>query len=305
MSLDGDEAAFAGVTRRLGGRLLAHRPLTGGVSARVERLDIEHDDGRVRAVVFRQPKAAEWKTAAGEDGTRREYDLLGALHARGIPVPRPLLLDLSQEVFARSYFVMEHLDGSPELVDVPDALLRMADLLARVHGIDPGSVPELPAREDPVAGLLEFLPAEHEALRAVLKHEPPRLAPRRSVLHGDYWPGNLLWRGRELVALIDWEDAAIGDPLSDVACCRLELRYKHGADAAERFTGLYATCSGSDVRELPVWDAYVAAAALAFMGQWGLPATREAHMRNEARVSLQTAATELVGRASSRNPAPY
>jgi aminoglycoside phosphotransferase (APT) family kinase protein len=37
------------------------------------------------------------------------------------------------------------------------------------------------------------------------------------LLHGDFWPGNALWRDGALVAILDWEDAAIGDPLADVA----------------------------------------------------------------------------------------
>jgi aminoglycoside phosphotransferase (APT) family kinase protein len=36
-----------------------------------------------------------------------------------------------------------------------------------------------------------------------------------SLLHGDYWPDNTLWRDGRLVCVIDWEDAALGDPLAD------------------------------------------------------------------------------------------
>jgi aminoglycoside phosphotransferase (APT) family kinase protein len=168
-------------------------------------------------------------------------------------------------------------------------------VLADVHRVPLANAPPLPEREDPIAGLLEFLPAAHEALRAKLLRDPPRLTIRRSMLHGDFWPGNLLWRGRELVGLLDWEDAALGDPLSDVACCRLELRYKHGPDAAERFTEQYASRARMAVDELPVWNAYVAAAALTSMGQWGLEPTLLAHMRDEAQAALRTAADRLQG----------
>jgi aminoglycoside phosphotransferase (APT) family kinase protein len=37
------------------------------------------------------------------------------------------------------------------------------------------------------------------------------------VLHGDYWPGNVLWRDGRLVGVIGWEEAAFGDPLADLA----------------------------------------------------------------------------------------
>lgn len=288
-----DHSVFASIARRLGGRLLRHAPLTGGVSARVEVLEIEQADQSIRKVVFRQPGAAQWKLP-GEDTTRREHDLLANLHARGLRVPLPLLLDTSGELYARSFFVMEFIEGSREVVDLPDALVRMADSLAEVHRVPLEAAGPLPDREDPVAGLLEWLPVEHEGLRAKLLRDPPGLRARRTLLHGDYWPGNMLWRGRELVALLDWEDAALGDPLSDVACCRLELRYKHGALAAERFTERYASRAGLAVSELPLWDAYVAAAGLAHMGMWGLDAGLEAHMRGEAQRALGSAAAALL-----------
>lgn len=292
MSTVPDDAVFEEVARRLGGRLLRHDPLAGGVSARVEALDLVLADGETRRVVLRLPGAAAWKAQAA-DTTRREFELLEWLHARGLPVPRPLLLDLSRAVSARPFFVMEHVEGGREIADVSDALPRVAELLARVHGLPLEDVPPLPEREDPVAGLLEFLPPGHDALRARLVDDPPRLSPRRALLHGDYWPGNLLWRERELVGLIDWEDAALGDPLSDVACCRLELRYKYGHEAAGAFTARYAGRVAWDLGELPLWDAYVSAAALSSMGHWGLDPALEAHMRQEAEASLREASEGL------------
>ena len=295
MTSRADASVFTSIAERLAGRLRAHRPLTGGVSAQVEALELELSEGRVQNVVFRQPGAAEWKTGS-IDTARREHDLLAFLHARGLPVPRPLLLDLSCTLVPRGYFVMEFIDGTPEVTDVADAVVRMADLLAEVHHLTLEGAPSLPEREDPIAGLLEFLPAEHDALRAGLLSRPPALGTRRNLLHGDYWPANLLWRGSELVGVLDWEDAAIGDPLSDVACCRLELRYKHGAEAPQRFTERYAHSTRCELGELAVWDAYVAAAALAFMRQWGLPAAREAHMRSVAQASLRAAADAMLSR---------
>ena len=85
----------------------------------------------------------------------------------------------------------------------------------------------------------------------------------------------------------------MGDPLSDVACCRLELRYLRGASGSEAFTRAYAESTSRDVGELPIWDAYVSAAALSSMSQWGLPAEREAHMRREAEAFLGEAIRKL------------
>lgn len=273
----------------LGGALLGHEPLVGGVSARVTALDLATPEGTRLRVVVREPGVAEWK-GPGRQTARREFDLLGHLHRAGLPVPRPLLI---AEDGQQPFFVMEFVEGTRDLpARGPES---MAHALADIHAFPLEEVPPLPEREDPIAGLPEFLGPDRAELRERLAAHPIVLRPRRTLLHGDYWPGNVLWLHGEVVALLDWEDAALGDPLSDVACCRLELRYVVGALGADRFTREYARRSRRDLQELPVWDAYVAAAALASMGQWGLPAEREARMRREAEASLTEATAGIEG----------
>lgn len=36
------------------------------------------------------------------------------------------------------------------------------------------------------------------------------------LVHGDFKVGNLMWRDRAVVALLDWELAALGDPTQDI-----------------------------------------------------------------------------------------
>ena len=113
------------------------------------------------------------------------------------------------------------------------------------------------------------------------------------LLHGDFWPGNLLWRDGRLVAILDWEDAALGDPLSDVAGCRLELLWKHGSAARDRFTSSYARKHPVDTRRLALWEVYVGLAAAHFMGGWGLEPLREAEMRSKALDFVRKAGSSL------------
>jgi Ser/Thr protein kinase RdoA (MazF antagonist) len=49
-----------------------------------------------------------------------------------------------------------------------------------------------------------------------------RARPRRQVLHGDYYPGNLLARGNDLVAVLDWDEAYAGLPESELAVAAWE-----------------------------------------------------------------------------------
>jgi len=74
------------------------------------------------------------------------------------------------------------------------------------------------------------------------------------LLHGDFWPGNILWEGGKLIAPIDWEDAATGDPLHDVAVSRQELAFAFDLAAAEAFTEAYTAITDLDWTDLPLWD---------------------------------------------------
>jgi aminoglycoside phosphotransferase (APT) family kinase protein len=78
------------------------------------------------------------------------------------------------------------------------------------------------------------------------------------LLHGDFWPGNILWHNGSLAAVIDWEDAALGDPLADLAIARLDLHWIFGAAAMHIFTAKYLSQNKIDIYALPRWDLYAA-----------------------------------------------
>ena len=57
-------------------------------------------------------------------------------------------------------------------------------------------------------------------------HVPPERPP--SLVHGDYHYGNMLFRGHEVAAVLDWEIAEIGQPLLDLGClCIIAIRRKY------------------------------------------------------------------------------
>lgn len=278
-----------------GARLTAVNRLTGGVSADVFRLDAATADGGAASLVLR----AHGRSHAGH-AAELEFQLQRALHRGGIPVPEPLLVDVSGELLPDPYLIMTFIDATSEVPGGRTAayLARMAALLASIHDMPLDGLPALPARNDPLPEVFDFLPegARWDALRSHLRGcedsaytGPPRL------LHGDFWPENVLWRQDAVVAVLDWEDAAFGDPLSDVACARLELRYRFGRDGMQRFTDAYAAHRPLDGPRLALWQIYVAAAAQKYMGKWGLDPDREAHMRREALASIAEAGAELMG----------
>jgi aminoglycoside phosphotransferase (APT) family kinase protein len=167
-------------------------------------------------------------------------------------------------------------------------------------------LPDLPLRVDPLPELFDYLPssADGQTLREALSHAgDSAYGGPRALLHGDFWPGNLLWRDGRLVAILDWEDAALGDPACDVAGCRLELLWKYGSITVARFTERYARRRPIDARRLAWWEVFVAAAGARFMGEWGLPPEQEARMRAQAEQVVRAATSTLLRLpAATRTP---
>ena len=286
-----------------GGQLVGMFELTGGVSANVLGLEIATSAGGRRRVVFRQHRSADFKQH-GQTVTVTEYGVLAALHREGLAVPEPYLYDDSGAVTA-PYLIIDWVDGSTELApdDLPAALDQMAQFLVRLHSLDPSSLqlPGLEPIEDPLAAVVPYLPsteAGHHA-RAMLGSGALRRGVNRCVLlHGDYWPGNVIWQDGRLVAVIDWEDARLGDPLADLATARVELLCRYGDDAMERFTDQYLAAHHDTIGplrldSLALWELYVSAAALATMGDWGLEPAEEAQRRRRTERFFDRAARQL------------
>ena len=291
-----DADAFSIIARRVapGGRLARRWSLKGGVSARVEALEIVMPDASTRRVVVRQHGAAHWKSLE-DDVTRTEHALLVALHRAGMAVPAPLMIDSSREVLPSPYLVQEYVEGTTELAPaaLACALPQMASFLARLHTLHPDALElSLPTREEPTASTLQYLPANDEGDRiraALAAHGPLAPVSRPSLLHGDFWPGNVLFHEGRLAAVIDWEDAAWGDALCDLAGARVELLWRHGEEAVETFTAHYLSAAPQDCTRLPYWELYVASAGLAYMGEWGLDPAVEAAMRARSVAFLERA----------------
>lgn len=110
--------------------------------------------------------------------------------------------------------------------------------------------------------------------------------PRRNapvLLHGDFWPGNILWKNGQLAAVIDWEDAALGDPLADLAMSRLEILWAFGIDAMHRFTRQYQSMTTIDFTDLPYRDLCAALWTIPQISGWGLDEATERTMRERHR----------------------
>ncbi len=219
---------------------LSARFLAGGKS----NLTYEVTDGTTARVV-RRPPLGHVQATAHDMG--REHTVMSALAGTAVPVPQMFAMCRDTEVLGAEFYVMELVRGTPyrtadQLAALgPEATGRLAgamvDVLAALHQVDPGSVGleelgrpqgflerqvrrwarqlegsasrDLPDADTLVARLRENVPdGDAEAVRA-------------GIVHGDYRLDNLLADpdrvGEEVLAVVDWEMATLGDPLTDVA----------------------------------------------------------------------------------------
>ncbi|HYN89206.1 MAG TPA: phosphotransferase [Ardenticatenaceae bacterium] len=290
-------------------RLLRAWELKGGVSARVTALEIERPDGHRKKLVVRQHGDADLRQ--NPRVAADEFKLLQILQSAGLPAPAPYHLDESGEVFSTPYVVVEYIEGEPVFASSGegDLVRELAAHLARIHNMDCSALDLsfLPRQEDRCAAALRERPAEVDAsldegrIRDALESVWP--LPRRNksvLLHGDFWPGNILWRDGQLVGIIDWEDAALGEPLSDLANSRLEILWAFGSDAMLSFTERYSSLTGIDLTNLPYWDLWAALRPIPKLGDWGVDAVVEQAMREGLRSFIAQALEDAAAHPSGK-----
>lgn len=272
-------------------RLLRAFPLTGGISAQVTALEVALPDGQIQTWVHRRHGAAD--LIANPAVATMEYHLLKSLHTQGVPVPMPYLLDTSGDLFDQPYVVMEYIEGESDFnpSNAASYIDQCAAMLVAIHRVSLRNheLPPLPRIAERVAHLISqhSTHPDHtlgeKSIRAALATFGP-LTPRNAsvLLHGDYWPGNWLWRDGQLVAIIDWEDAAIGDPLADIANARLELFWALGESAPESFVAAYqAYIPTLDLTHLPYWDLVAALRPCGVFDSWSADKMVRERMRDQ------------------------
>jgi aminoglycoside phosphotransferase (APT) family kinase protein len=265
--------------------LLRCWPLAGGVSAQTVAMELRRGDGRTIQVVVRQHGEADRRR--NPDVAAAEFRLLGLLQEAGLPAPRPLYLDRSGEALGTPCIVVEFIAGENGRTAASGAegARQLADNLAALHRVHWATVDLSFLPEKRCTGM----PGEGAAGASTGEQRNPPV-----LLHGDYWPGNTLWRAGRLVAILDWEDAAVGDPLADVANARLEILWAWGAAAMEAFTRHYrAAMPGVDFTGLPHWDLCAGRRLAPHIGEWGLGREVEERMRQGYRWFVRQAISKM------------
>lgn len=283
-------------------KLLLVWNLQGGVSAQTTALEFELRGHRKKAVV-RQYGEANLKS--NSHIAMDELKLLNMLQVAGISVPKPYFADESANILPTPYIVIEFIEGRTlnEPADLRNCVRQMGDVLAKIHSykFSKDDLSFLPIQEHVVAEQIAKRPAKlddslsESLIRDALDQVWPPLQENKSVLlHGDFWPGNIMWNEDQIVAVIDWEDAGYGDPLSDFANARLEILMFFGIEAMNEFTRHYRSSMVSlEYTNLPYWDLCAALRPAGRMSGFGLDRDTLKEFRDRHKLFVEQALNRL------------
>ena len=224
------EAYLQGTWKRPALRVTAVVPIPTGHSGFTYFIDTEEGARRDRYVLRLPPPGAR---ASGPADVVRQGRIMAALNRGGLPVPAVPAITSEPVIDGRPLVLMAAVAG--ERIETagpkhPGTAIAAAAItvLKRLHAVAPG---ETGIGDEPPVGLeaemmrwhwlMERAPEElttraHE-LGGLLANQRPAERPP-TLVHGDYHLGNMLFSGAEVVAVLDWEIAQIGQPLLDLGC---------------------------------------------------------------------------------------
>jgi aminoglycoside phosphotransferase (APT) family kinase protein len=212
--------------------------ITAGASSELFRLE---RGGHTS--VLRRPATGLQNPDAFNRIMLREHQVLTALDRTDVPHPRPLAVCDDPTVLGACFYVMEWVDGFTPKDPLPppfdadaaarrglglglvDALADLANVDWRAIGLGEFGKPEgFLERQVPrwLSQLASYrvrdLPGLDAVARWLEKNVPPMSPP--AIMHGDYQFINVMFHHgapARLAAIVDWEQATIGDPLLDLA----------------------------------------------------------------------------------------
>lgn len=222
----------------------------------------------------------------------REYRVISALQGTGVPVAGAVALCEDKAVLGAHFYLMGFVDGvvldqPPVLAGLSPAAATRAcellmDTLVELHELDPAAV-GLADFGRPEGFLARQVRRWHGQWQASETQPRPELAqtvelltntmPEQSapsIVHGDYRLTNVMFAPSmdRIAAVVDWEMATLGDPLTDVGLLVVYQTLAADSDTvmplmqpeagfltAEQMVARYADRSPRDLRDL---DWYVA-----------------------------------------------
>ena len=195
-----------------------------------------------RSYVMRSKPGPAARLLPSAHAIEREFRVMRALGASGVPVARMHLLCDDEAVIGRAFYVMEYVDGRvlwdqslPGMTNAERAAIydEMNRVIALLHAVDidaagladygkPGNYFERQIgrwSKQYVASVTEPIAAMDSLMQWLPAHVPPgaRDESQTAIVHGDFRLDNLIFHPREprVLAVLDWELSTLGHPLGD------------------------------------------------------------------------------------------
>ena len=253
--------------------------LAGGASKEVWKVEGATPEESLDLLVRR---AAGGEIYSDTLSLEQEYQVLQAAYEAGVKVPKPY--GYFEDLDGREAFVMERLEGESigrrlvrkeEFESTREALpQRLAEELSRIHAVPLESLPSLPgAQSEPATDYnleslereLDLLEEPHPAIELGLSWLREHVPASHGVVlnHGDFRIGNFLVSEEDLVGVVDWEFAHLGDPAEDLGW-PLVRAWRFGEDhlrlggigEVEPFLERYNSLTGREIskEELFYWE---------------------------------------------------
>ena len=223
-------------------------------------------DGSPHQVVVRRYKVfGEYDRG---EKARREFQTLCLLNRHKVPAPEALYLDDAGKVLEIPGIVTNFVKGSL-LMDTPpeplDWARKLARTLAKIHSIPCGEEEQKfllkgnaeaawVAKFDVPPRYMQEYPSGVEVWQLLRELFPKLEKDDPVLLHIDYWSGNILWHENEISAVLDWEEAAYGDPAVDLGYARMNMVLMGLPEAADEFLHTYESQTGSRIKNLGFWE---------------------------------------------------
>jgi aminoglycoside phosphotransferase (APT) family kinase protein len=265
-----------------GSTLAAVHALPGSYSNFTHLVEIKSSAGDVSQIVVRR------YADHGDDRSLkavREFKTLALLqNYPHIPVPQPRYLDMVGSILdapgiVTSFVTGQQIAAHPESLHWTRVCPTAALMLARIHAVpldtdareflmDGNTEAAWFLRSGTVPAYMRAHPDGARVWQAVHDLRPGLISVEPALIHLDYWSGNILWEGGQITAVVDWEEAAYGDPGIDVAYCRMEL-FLEGMDAAaDTLLQVYEENVGQPVANLGYWELAAAARPMLDLDGW-------------------------------------
>lgn len=250
-----------------GGRVRTAERRPGGARKEAWFVDLERTDGTVASLFLRYDRSDP--TLTSDPWTlQREATVYLALQDGPVPVPRVLGVHpvqqamLSERVEGETWF-SRIADPEEREATAKDFMVRLAAL----HALDPNALalPAFPAVDTIADAVRAELDEWEQVLSARggtpdpalvfalgwLRRNIPPYDGRPVLVQGDTGPGNFLYAGGRVTAVLDWELAHVGDPMDDIAWLSLRATQEPFTDLAARLRE-YEALSGNVVNEARV-----------------------------------------------------